>query len=96
MMNLRSDEQMLIGRWITVDGSVKADPVCQRIDWLLAHKLRKVAISPQWGGWETLYQDTDDGRYWERTFPESSQHGAGPPKLQVLTPDEAKRKYGLT
>ena len=49
--------------------------------------------SPKWRGWETLYRDPDDGRYWERTFPQSGSDGGGPPQLRFLTDYEAKDKY---
>src|ERR1700728_2234794 len=94
MTKLQSNEQRLTGSWIAQDGKVHGDAICERIKWLLAHDLQKVADSPQWGAWETLYRDPDDGRYWERTYPQSELHGGGPPELRVLTADEAKQKYG--
>ena len=71
------------------------DVTCERIKWLINNYLRKVADSPQWGAWETLYQDPADGRYWERTYPQSELHGGGPPQLRCLALNEAKQKYGL-
>jgi hypothetical protein len=93
-MKLRPDETILIGKWLTENGQVRADVTCDRIGWLTAHHLRKVAISKQWGGWETLFQDPDDGRYWEQTYPEGEMHGGGPPALKCFSSDEAKSKYG--
>jgi hypothetical protein len=94
MTKLQSNEQVLTGSWIAENGKVHGDAICERIIWLLAHHLRKIADSPQWGAWETLYQDPDDGRYWERTYPQSELHGGGPPQLRCLTADEAGQKYG--
>jgi hypothetical protein len=94
MTKLQSNEQVLTGSWIAENGKVHGDAICERIIWLLAHHLRKIADSPQWGAWETLYQDPDDGRYWERTYPQSELHGGGPPQLRCLTADEARQKYG--
>jgi Immunity protein 27 len=54
---------------------------------------KKIMDSPKWRGWETLYRDPDDGRYWERTFPQSGSDGGGPPQLRFLTDYEAKDKY---
>ena len=92
-MKLNQNEVELIGKWITVDNGICCDAVCERIEWLIKHQLRKVAISKQWGGWETLFQDIDDGRYWERTFPQSEMQGGGPPMLKYQTIDQAKAKY---
>lgn len=95
MMELRPDEQLLTGQWLGQEGAIKSDPVCQRIEWLLTHRLSRIADSPQWGSWETLFLDQNDGRYWERTYPKGGMHGGGPPQLKLLTADDAKRKYGL-
>ncbi|MET2830342.1 Imm27 family immunity protein [Mesorhizobium shangrilense] len=90
MTKLEPNEQLLTGSWIVQDGKVRGDPICVRIEWLLAHHLQKVTDSPQSGAWETLYLDPHDGRYWERTYPHGELHGGGPPQLKRLTPDEAK------
>ena len=71
MIKLQPHEQRLTGSWVAQDGKVHGDAICERIKWLLAHDLKKVADSPQWGAWKTLYLDPDDGRYWERTYPQS-------------------------
>lgn len=95
MTKLHSDEQRLTGSWIEENGKVCGDAISERIDWLLAHHLRKVVDSPQWGAWETLYQDPNDGRYWERTYPQGDLHGGGPPELRCLSAEEARQRYGL-
>src|ERR1700723_3459159 len=51
-------------------------------------------IAESTSGWEALYRDPSDGRYWERTYPQSETHGGGPPQLSTITLDEAERKYG--
>jgi len=94
-MKLQPSEKDLVGKWITQNGTVQADAACARIDWLLANHLKKVAASKKWGDWETLYQDPDDGRYWERTFPQSEMNGGGPPRLAVLSAEQARAKYQL-
>jgi hypothetical protein len=93
-LKLQADERLLTGRWIVQDGKVRADATCERIAWLLSRHLQKVADSAQWGAWETLYRDPDDGRYWERTYPQGEMHGGGPPQLICLTVEEARQKYG--
>lgn len=94
-MKLRSNENMLIGSWIQVHNVVQADDVCKRIEWLVNTDLKKIASSPQWGGWETLFQDPSDSRYWERTYPQGDLHGGGPPQLKMMSADEAKAKYQI-
>jgi immunity protein 27 of polymorphic toxin system len=93
-MKLQPDENLLIGKWLTRDGKVQDDATCDRIKWLEAHQLERVMDSPQWGAWETLYRNPDDGRYWERTYPQGELHGGGPPQLKQLTIEEAHQKYG--
>jgi Immunity protein 27 len=93
-MKLQSHETELIGKWIEEKGQVRNDAASERIAWLTSHYLRKLTVSKQWGGWETLFQDPDDGRYWEQTFPQSEMHGGGPPSLKCLSREEAKAKYG--
>jgi len=63
--------------------------VCDRIELLVSQHLTKVAG----GGWETLYQDPDDGRYWELTYPQGEMHGGGPPRLTYLPHELAQAKY---
>jgi hypothetical protein len=87
-------ETQLIGAWISESRSVRGDAVCERIHRLTEHHLRKIAFSPTSGAWETLFQDPEDGRYWERTYPQGERHGGGPPALICLSRDEAKAKYG--
>lgn len=94
MNKLQPNETVLTGNWVVKGGHVERDPIADRIEWLISHQLRKIADSPQWGAWETLYKDPDDGRYWERTYPQSGMHGGGPPLLRHLMVDEARRKYG--
>jgi hypothetical protein len=94
-MKLSPSEVELTGKWITVDGKVRGDATCERIEWLTTHHLRKVAVSKKWGGWETLFQDPDDGRYWERTYPQSELQGGGPPRLTMLSAEQARQKYEI-
>ena len=85
------DEQELAGNWVKEGKTVRGDAITDRINWLVEHNLKKIAVGG--GGWETLYQDPEDERYWERTYPQSEMQGGGPPKLQVLSPAQAKAKY---
>jgi Immunity protein 27 len=90
---IRPEEIELIGRWETVNGVVCADAAAKRILELARTYLTKVAVSEAFGGWETLYQDPADLRFWELTYPHGEMHGGGPPKLKSLTVQEAKSKY---
>jgi hypothetical protein len=92
--DLRSDEVELVGQWIQRQGHVGGDQACERIEWLVAHCLERVATDTS--GWETLFRDHNDGRFWERTYPRGEMHGGGPPTLRLLAPAIAARKYGVS
>jgi hypothetical protein len=87
-------ETVLIGQWMSDGKHMHADEVCARIERLTSQVLHKVAVSRDYGAWETLFRDPKDGRLWERTYPQGELHGGGPPRLAVISPDEARRKYG--
>jgi hypothetical protein len=89
-VHLRPDETDLVGGWEVAGKKVVGDETCERIQTLLREQLEKVAGS----GWDTLYRDLGDGRYWELTYPQSHMHGGGPPRLTNLSVDQAREKYG--
>jgi len=93
MNPLQPHETELKGRWIAEDGRVRGDAICERIKWLTQSYLVQVAYSRDGGGWETLFRDPGDGRLWERTYPQSEVHGGGPPRLSLLTPEQAAVRY---
>ena len=62
--DLDADETELVGTWAPSGSGVHADETTRRIEWLVATRLQKISG----GGWETLYRDPRDGRFWERTF----------------------------
>jgi hypothetical protein len=93
-MRLQPEETELVGKWFVLNGQVRGDATYERVQWLAANHLRRLAISKEYGAWETLFQDPDDGRYWEQTYPEGYTHGGGPPALRCLSREEAKAKYG--
>jgi hypothetical protein len=95
-MNLGPDETDLVGNWIQGSDGVVSDSVEKRINQLIADHLRKVAVSPESGGWEVLYRDPLDGRYWELTFPHSEMHGGGPRRLTCIPLDQMNAKYRLS
>ena len=94
-MNLKPDETDLIGNWVKGGTGLIGDPVEERIKDLISRILEKVAVSPESGGWESLYRDPSDGRYWELTYPQSEMHGGGPKRLTNLSLSAAVTKYRL-
>ena len=95
-MKLLPTETELIGRWEMADGRVRADATGERIEWLTSRYLEKTATGENSGGWETLFRDPDDSRYWERTYPMREMQGGGPPRLDVINAEQAQAKYQFT
>jgi len=89
---LAPDEVDLVGAWVPQDGRVVGDAVEQRIHLIVA-RLEEVARDQS--GWEILYRDPVDGRYWELTYPQSEMHGGGPKRLACVMPSAAAAKYRL-
>jgi hypothetical protein len=56
-MKLQCHEIKLVGNWITEDGEARRDETCERIDQLIRSHLKEIAVSKQWGAWETLSSD---------------------------------------
>lgn len=92
---LRADETTLTGREIFDGKRIYSDVTWDRIRTLTRNSLEKVAESPESGGWETLYRDPADGRFWEQVFLQGHRQGGGPPTLRVISHEEASVKYGL-
>ncbi|MEQ9110676.1 MAG: Imm27 family immunity protein [Rhodospirillaceae bacterium] len=84
----------LVGQWLRLnDGRVEGDETCGLIRELVLSVFKKVANSED--GWDVLYLDPRDGRYWEMVFPQGEGHGGGPPSLMNLSKDEAIKKYNI-
>ncbi len=90
-MNIKPAEQEIVGAWRETDNGVEEDAACERIRRLTRERLTEIASTD--GGWTTLYQDLEDGRYWKLTYPHSEWPGGGPPKLRVLSKAEVAEKY---
>jgi len=86
------EEKEIVGKWEYVDGRMIADANCERIEHLVNDYLKEIGYS-KFGAWETLYQDPDDGRYWESIYPQGEMQGGGPPALYCLSTAEARAKY---
>jgi hypothetical protein len=69
----------------------RSEPTASRIGWLTSEVLVLVARSED--GWDALYRDPADGRYWEHTYPQSELHGGGPPRLAAVSIEYATSKY---
>jgi hypothetical protein len=91
--DLAPDEHLLAGAWAEHDNHTVHDAVDRRIFWLVTRRLS--AIGHAAGGWEQLYRDPRDGRFWELTFPHGSLHGGGPRRLERVDPSVAREKYGV-
>lgn len=91
-MKLRPEEREVRGQWTEIHGRVEADENCRRIEDLTQQYLHELARDSS--GWDALYLDPADGRYWELTYPEAATHGGGAPLLKLLTREEAEKKYG--
>ncbi|HZN02224.1 MAG TPA: Imm27 family immunity protein [Candidatus Polarisedimenticolia bacterium] len=89
---IASHETEIRGKWNMIGGKVEADDQCLRIEDLVTQHLREVGRDAT--GWDRLFIDPQDGRYWELTYPESELHGGGPPRLRNLQELEARAKYG--
>lgn len=86
------DETAIEGRWIFAKGKIVADEAALRIDDLTTCYLEFVSGIDTW---QLLYRDPKDGRLWEQTYPQGEMHGGGPPKLAVISPEEAQQRYTL-
>jgi Immunity protein 27 len=94
-MSLKPRETDLVGGWVFDGKRVSADEVEGRIGDLIQNSLQRLAASPESGGWDTLYRDPSDGRFWELTFPQGEMQGGGPMRLTCISTAEAIKKYRI-
>jgi hypothetical protein len=90
--DLGPEDTELVGGWDRSGDEPRLDAVDRRIFWLATRRL--VARGVANGGWDQLYLDPRDGRFWELTFPEGSLHGGGPRRLTCMSESAAREKYG--
>jgi hypothetical protein len=87
---INQDENCLVGKYLLSSrGVLEPDVVALRIQNLISGYLLKVMDS----GWEVLYKDPGDGRFWELTYPQSEMQGGGPPMLALLSKEQAMNKW---
>jgi hypothetical protein len=83
----------LVGKWIYQNGVMKKDDITQQIEWFINNHLKKITTDNT--GWDVLFQDPDDERFWQLTYTQGELQGGGPPMLTCISRDEAKSKYLL-
>lgn len=74
-----------------VDGRYVADEASTRIATLAQQYLKFMGRDSS--GWDALYRDPGDGRYWELFYPHSEMQGGGPPEMRCIPESEAMQKY---
>jgi len=87
---IAANETAIVGHWVMHDGKIVGDEACARIEQLTAH-LRRIASDAT--GWNTLYQDPDDERFWLLTYPQGEMQGGGPPELRCLSTEDAHKVF---
>ncbi|MBL0317838.1 MAG: hypothetical protein IPP74_00790 [Alphaproteobacteria bacterium] len=90
-MKIQNSETEITGSWLMKEGRVINDEASYRINDLISTYLLK--LGKDISGWNTLYRDPYDGRYWELIYPQSEIHGGGPPQLRCIKEEEIKNKY---
>jgi hypothetical protein len=89
-VDLRPEETELVGMWLDLGMKVTGDAVADRVEWLTATRLEKLAENQ--GEQAELYRDPRDHRLWEKMFP----FAGGPPTLRCITPADASTRFGVT
>ena len=92
-MKLKASEIKLIGQWIFDGKRIEKDSVCQRIEYLTKNILIKVAADES--GWNVLYKDPEDNRYWQLRYDNSDSHGGGPPTLEFVQEEDIRLYYAI-
>ncbi|HEX9024598.1 MAG TPA: Imm27 family immunity protein [Geobacteraceae bacterium] len=87
--DLKPEETELVGMWLDLGMKVIGDAICDRVIWLTAERLEKLASNE--AELAELYRDPRDGRLWERLLP----FPGGPPTLRFISRGDAERKYGI-
>ncbi len=91
MIDIQPNEELIEGKWVLDSNTLVADEACQRIDWLVSKVLKFIGTDES--GWDRLYQDISDGRYWLLYYPSGELHGGGPPSLRALSQADDRKIY---
>lgn len=87
---LKAEETELVGMWLDLGMKVTGDAVADRVEWLTATRLEKLAANRE--ELAELYRDPQDGRFWEKILPFVD----GPPTLRCITREAAAIKFGIS
>ena len=90
-MKISAEEREIEGTFKLVNGRVEDDASCSRIDELTQHYLHEVGRDQS--GWDVLFIDPADQRYWELTYSSSGSHGGDAPRLICISQARAREKY---
>lgn len=90
-MPSQNEEILIRGGWERVGDRMVPDASLLRIRDFIATELEKIAECA--GGWETLFRNRFDGRFWERFYPLGEMHGGGPESLRRIDVIAAEQKY---
>ena len=91
MNKISHDETLIECQWLVIEDQVKPNAACERIEWLVSDVLNLVKVDRR--GWEKLYQDPADKRYWLLFYPQSELKGGGPASLMEITYAEADVRF---
>jgi len=86
-------ETHITGNWIFVDGTMRSDENEKRVQRLITTYLEE--IGKDGSGWQKLYRDPSDGRYWELNWPRGEVQGGGPMELRIIEKRAALEKFTL-
>ena len=95
MKKISPDETVILGSTMSGGKMIVDREACLRINWLTSEALENVGVRKDSGGWERLYRDPVDGRYWHLTYPHGEMQGGGPPELRhiLLSAQDIGEKY---
>ncbi len=92
-MSDEDTQSVLVGKWSLQDGKIVGNDVCEQIQTLIREELDELARSAD--GWSILFIDNASSVHWELSYPNSGQHGGGPPMLTQVSFEKVKHKYQL-
>ena len=93
MNKISSYEKFIKGGWEKTSDGISFDENSKRIEFLVNEYLVEVAVDKS--GWNKLYQDPKDKRFWELEYQFGEMHGGGIPLLKMITHAEAKNKFNI-
>ena len=92
-MKINPKENILKGSFILTKKGVELDDISKRINELISNYLIKIKTDET--GWDTLFKDPSDNRFWELVYANSDMQGGGPPILRYISIHDANIKYEL-